>query len=606
MYLIVKNTLSLQGKITPPGSKSQSIRSILFSVLANGESSIINLLDSEDTQTALRVCEIVGASVSLTKNRSIIKSRGLPLETRASEITTGNSGITTLFVLPILGLREDCTIPILFNCGDQMRTRPIQSLINALCHLGMVIKYVHKNNQLPVLVSGKLKGGVVEVDGMNSQYLSALLISLPCVENNSVITVRNLHERPYIDMTLDFLKKQKIEYTHNRLDNSDIFDIKGNQRYAPLVYRIKNDFSSAAFLIAAAVLISNKIELLELDLDHQDFQADKKLITILQEMGAEIIIEKNKLYFKNKKILTGMRIDARDIPDLVPVLAVIATQAMGKTEVYNVKQARLKETDRIFSITEGLRKMGAHIEEREDGMTIYQGDLKGDFVNGYGDHRTVMALTVAGMVARGITVISDGESINKTYPKFVKDIQSIGANVRFSQLEFHHHIILIGFKHVGKTEVGQRLARKLTKNFIDLDQEIEKTYQKNCREIMQSEGEVYYRAVESEALKKILQSQPCVISLGGGTVLSLYNQKIIKPHLLFHLVAPRDTVFQRIMAEGSPAFFDSKEDSYQIFNRLWDEREIIYKKIRTVVINNNNRTAEQTADKIITYIADLL
>ena len=195
-------------------------------------------------------------------------------------------------------------------------------------------------------------------------------------------------------------------------------------------------------------------------------------------MGAEIVIEHEKIRIKGNKPLTGMRIDANDIPDLVPALAVIATSATGKTEIYNCLQARIKETDRIYSMTKGLRQMGARVEEHEDGMTVYQSSLQGAFVKGYADHRTVMALTVAGMVARGTTVITDGEAINKTYPKFVETMQAMGANVTFDKAKPSNHIILIGFKHVGKTLIGRRLAKDLNKKFIDLDKEVEKLYEK--------------------------------------------------------------------------------------------------------------------------------
>ena len=191
-----------------------------------------------------------------------VNSKGLPLAATARlEINTDNSGITTLFTLPLLGLRENCHIPILLNCGEQMRARPIKSLVDALCNLGMSIQYITQKDQLPISVTGQLKGGVTEVDGLNSQYLSALLIGLPCAENDSVITVRDLHERPYVNMTLDFLKQQRIDYTHQPINNVDTFHIRGNQRYTPIHNRIKGDFSSASCLISASVLIPSEVEL---------------------------------------------------------------------------------------------------------------------------------------------------------------------------------------------------------------------------------------------------------------------------------------------------------------------------------------------------------
>jgi 3-phosphoshikimate 1-carboxyvinyltransferase len=605
MNLIVKKTLGLQGSATIPGSKSQSIRAILFALLARGESVLLNLLDSEDTQAALQVCASLGAEIKTRDDKFYIESNGVPLRSGATELHTDNSGITTLFTLPLLGLRENCTIPIILNCGEQMRARPIQSLVNALRQLGMIIKYVAGENKLPISVSGQLKGGEAEVDGINSQYLSALLISLPCGENDSVITVKNLHERPYVNMTLDFLNEQGIHYTHNKKDTVDIFLIRGNQQYTAFNHVISGDFSSASCLIAAAALLPGEVELQ--GLDFKDAQGDKKLVILLQKMGANIKVDNNKMHILGNKPLTGIRVDANDIPDLVPALAVIGTQALGKTEIYNVTQARIKETDRIHSMTEGLRKMGAVIEEYADGMTIYQSNLQGAFVSGCNDHRTVMALSIAGIIAEGTTTITNGDAINKTYPCFVETLQTIGANANFDKSKSNKHVVLIGFKHVGKTLIGHQLAKKINKNFIDLDKEIENLYKVkyskflSCRQIVQTHGEQYYRELESNTLKLILHSTPCVISLGGGTLLSEFNQEIIQEHILLHVDAPRGVVFERIMVEGRPAFFDPNKDPYESFSHLWDERNKIYKKLTQHTINNSS-TIEQAVNQAIVHL----
>ena len=605
MNLIAKKTLSLQGKAVIPSSKSQSIRAMLFALLAKGESVLLNLLDSEDTQAARQVCASLGADIQVRGDKFSIKCNGLPLMCSTTELHTGNSGITTLFTLPLLGLRENVTTPVILNCGEQMRARPIKSLVDALRHLGMVIEYIEHEDTLPISVSGQLTGGIAEVDGMNSQYLSALLISLPCAENDSVITVRDLRERSYVNMTLDFLNKQGIHYTHNKIDNGDTFVIQGNQQYSSFHHAIQGDFSSASCLIAAAALLPGEVELQ--GLNFKDSQGDKKLVTLLQEMGADIKIENDSIRIQANKSLTGIRIDANDIPDLVPALAVIATQALGKTEICNVSQARNKETDRIHSMTEGLRKMGARIEEHADGMTIYQSHLRGSLVSGYNDHRTVMALTVAGIIAEGKTTVTDGEAINKTYPHFVETMQMIGANVTVDNIKSNKHVVLIGFKHVGKTLIGRHLAKRLNKKFIDLDREIEKRYEEKygdvftCRQIVQTHGEGFYRELESMALKVVIHSDACVISLGGGILLSEFNQQIIQDHILLHVDAPRGVVFERIMVEGRPAFFDPNKDPYESFSHLWSERNKIYKKLTKHTVNNNN-TVEQAVNEAILHL----
>ena len=426
MNLIVEKTSDLSGVVTIPPSKSESIRALFFALLAKGESVIKNLLHAEDTEDAMRICKDLGAEIALSDGLSRVKSVGIPFYCKAKSLYSGNSGITTRFLMPILGLRENHSEPIVLECGEQMRARPIKSLVNALRNLGLTIAYLKKEGVLPVSVSGCLQGGETEVEGVTSQYLSALLIALPLASQDSQITVKNLNERPYIEMTLEWLQQQKIIYTHKQLENKDIFCIQGNQRYVYFHKTIDGDFSSASYLIAAGVLIPGSVELEGINM--QSFQGDKKLVTLLQVMGADILVESSRLIIHGGKPLQGVAIDANDIPDLLPILAVIGAVAEGKTTIYNVPQARIKETDRIHSMSEGLRRLGVKVEEQEDGMIVYQSQLRGALLKGYGDHRTVMALSIAGMCAEGITRITDAEAIYKTFPKFIEMMQSLGAH----------------------------------------------------------------------------------------------------------------------------------------------------------------------------------
>ena len=413
MKLIVKSAKNLQGTVTIPGSKSQSIRALMIALLSKGETKIENSLDSEDTRDAKKLCQDLGAEL-LSHS---IKSRGLPLKTNALNLNSGNSGISTCFILPILGLRENSEQEIILDCREQMRRRPIKSLISALKNLGMHIEH----DTLPIKIRGKLMGGKTEVDGSNSQYLSALLLALPCAPNDSEIRVRNLQERPYVELTLSWLRKHNIHYVHRQEADWDIYGIKANQQYHAIDVDVPGDYSSASYAIIAAAMLPGTVCICGLAED--DPQGDKKLICILEKMGADITVEKNKVIIRGGKPLKGLRIDAGDIPDLLPTLAVLGVYAQGKTEIINVAHARIKETDRIKSMMEGLQKLGAKIEEREDGMTIYQSDLQGTLVQGFDDHRTVMALSVAGLLARGITKITTAEAINKTYPSYVEDMQ---------------------------------------------------------------------------------------------------------------------------------------------------------------------------------------
>lgn len=431
MHLYIHKTTTLSGQVTPPSSKSQTIRGLIFALLSNGKSELNNVLDSDDANDAIRVCQQLGTKITQTHDKKlIVDSTGLPLRANADTIYSGNSGITTRFILPLLGFRENHQQSIILDCGEQMRARPIRPLVTALNNLGMRIAYMEKEGSCPIAVSGHLTGGTTQIDGLSSQYLTALLIALPCAKNDSQVTVQNLHERPYIEMTLQWLQEQNIHYTHEKIANTDTFKIKGKQHYQPFHKTISGDFSSASYLITAAALMQGQVELTGLDM--QDPQGDKRLVSILQDMGADITIQPTQLIIRGGRTLTGIKIDANDIPDLLPALAVLGTQALGKTEIYNVKQARIKETDRIHSMREGLERMGARVEEYPDGITVYCSKLHGAPVKGFDDHRTVMSLALAGMLATGETQIDEAEAIQKTFPTFVKVMCAMGARMRLA------------------------------------------------------------------------------------------------------------------------------------------------------------------------------
>lgn len=392
MELHVKKANKLEGAVQIPASKSHSIRALFLATLANGTSSIKNFLDSEDTKAAIKVCKALGARITKHGSDLEVISSGIQ---NSGLIYSGNSGLTTRFVLPLLGLLQ---APILLNVGEQMAQRPIRPLIDALNSLGMEI-----SNNYPLKVSGQLIGGKVEIDGSSSQYISALLMALPLAEGDSEITVNNLKERPYLDITLEWLRDLGVKVE----ERENTFFIPGGQSYKAFTKTIPGDFSSASYLMAANHLIPGKLDIKGLDM--QDLQGDKVLLSLLEEMDPII--------------------DCTDIPDLVPTLAVLATQQKRTIHLKNAGHTRTKETDRIHSMAQGLRAMGANIEEKEDGLIIQPSQLKGASVSGYGDHRSIMALAIAGLIAEGETVIQDADGIAKTYPGFIETMQNLGAEI---------------------------------------------------------------------------------------------------------------------------------------------------------------------------------
>ncbi len=426
MQIVVRKTERLQGVIIPPSSKSEAIRALIFALLSKGTSRLHEMLAASDVDDAIAVCKAFGAHIQQHGTSLHIQSSGLPCKV-TSPLYTGNSGITTRFVLPLLGLRAHSDVAIEVDCGEQMRARPMGALLNALTDLGMNIEYTKTKGVFPIKVSGTLLGGTTTLTEPISQYLSALLIALPLASRTSHIRVANVSARSYVDMTLEWLDRMNIQYQHQYQEGVDDFIIPGNQQYHSFEHTLAGDFSSASYFMAAGAMFPGNICLKGLNL--HDKQGDKKLIDIIQTMGGDIVCREDHIAITGGKPLTGIHIDASLIPDLLPTLAVLGTRSQGCMHIDNVSQARLKETDRIHSMTEGLRKMGARVEEKPNGMIVHYSHLKGASVKGYGDHRTVMALTLAGLLAEGTTVIDDAESIQKTFPDFFDKIKAIGGTI---------------------------------------------------------------------------------------------------------------------------------------------------------------------------------
>jgi 3-phosphoshikimate 1-carboxyvinyltransferase len=250
------------------------------------------------------------------------------------------------------------------------------------------------------------------------------LIAAPLAERDTEIDVFNIQEFPYIEMTLQWLNEQGVKYEKN--DNLTRFRVKGNQTYRAFEKTVPGDWSSGTFPLVAAAITKSDVLLKGLDIN--DVQGDKAVVGYLKKMGAVIITEKLGLRIKGKP-LQGREIDLNATPDALPALAVLGCFADGTTRLYNVAQARIKETDRIKVMAEELSKMAGRIEEMADGLIIHHSKLKGARVEGYFDHRVIMALVLAGLIAEGTTEISTAEAVDVTFPEFVGLMKSLGAKI---------------------------------------------------------------------------------------------------------------------------------------------------------------------------------
>jgi 3-phosphoshikimate 1-carboxyvinyltransferase len=292
--------------------------------------------------------------------------------------------------------------------------------------LGGFAKSTRNNGYAPLIIKGPISSGKIELDGEDSQPVSALLMMASFVEGITEIYVKNPGEKPWIDLTLSWLDRLGVSYNYR---NHEFYRIEGKQQRSSFELSIPGDLSSAAFPIAAAILTQSEITLHHVNMD--DVQGDKQLIYLLQQMGANLYIDKNNQMLKVKpgSSLVGMMIDVNPFIDALPILAVLACFAKGETRLVNGAIARKKESNRLASITNELKKMGANIEETEDGLRISQSCLHGAQVNSYADHRIAMALIVAGLASDGVTEVIGIECIKKSFPNFIEDFQKMGAKI---------------------------------------------------------------------------------------------------------------------------------------------------------------------------------
>ncbi|MBN1865240.1 MAG: 3-phosphoshikimate 1-carboxyvinyltransferase [Victivallales bacterium] len=411
----------LEGRILVPGSKSHTIRAVAIASAADGVSLIRAPLVSEDTIACAEAVSSMGAGVHIESGLWTVKGVSGRYKPSVGMIDLRNSG-TSLRILSGLAAVAGC--PACFDGDSSLRTRPMKPLIDALVSLGAEIES-RDDGFCPIKIVRPALGGNVSMECRSSQFLSSLLIALPLAPRDSFIKALSLNEKPYVEMTLGWLQKQGIQLEYP--DDLSCFHIRGNQSYAAFDQVIPADFSTASFPLVAAALTQGKVQIE--NLDFSDMQGDKAVFEYIELMGATV--EKCERYtnVSSDGALLGQDFDLNSTPDALPALAVAASLAKGTTRLLNCPQARIKETDRIRCMACELRKMGADIEELPDGMVIRGGALKGCTVDGHGDHRIVMALAIAGMVAENETVVKGSEAAAVTYPSFVEDFLRLGAHI---------------------------------------------------------------------------------------------------------------------------------------------------------------------------------
>ena len=409
----------LNGELAVPGSKSHTIRASAAALMAEGTSIVRAPLESADTRSTLEAAKLLGAKVCEHLDCWEITGVGGKISDPQQIINMGNSG-TGLRILSGIAGTADCKIT--FDGDSSLRSRPMGQLTDALSNLGVNVET--NDGKCPVSFSGPLQGGKTEVVGTSSQFLTALLFACPFAKTDTEIFPIDLQEKPYVEITLGWLKRLGVEF--EAAADMSYFKVPCGQKFKAFDWTIPADFSTATFPLGAGAIAGGEVRIKNLDFN--DSQGDKAVFDFVEQFGA--IVERFDEYTRvSTGKLHAVVLDLNATPDALPLLAVVAACAKGTTRFVNVAQARIKETDRIACMTCELKKMGIDAQELPDGMVIHGGKLQGAELKGYDDHRIVMALTVAALVADGASIISDAESAAVTYPDFLSDFKALGADI---------------------------------------------------------------------------------------------------------------------------------------------------------------------------------
>lgn len=416
---------SLRGIVKPPPSKSLSHRGIIASSLCNGQSSIENIVLSQDVLHTCEGLKTLGIDMDYLRedNEDIysLRIRGNPrLSSRGNTIDCGQSASTLRFLIPLAAMTGE---EISFRGRGSLVSRPLGPYYRIFEDQNIFYETI--NGGLPLRIKGTLKPGTFKLPGdISSQFITGLLFALPLLQGDSKINIiGNLESRGYIDLTIDVLKEFGIE-----VENKDYreFFIRGKQVYKPNNYMVEGDFSQGAFWMVAG-LLGGEIE--TTNLDTNSLQADKIIIDIIKKMGGHISIGEEGIVTKASST-RGIRIDGSQCPDLVPILAVLASVSQGTTNIVNVKRLRLKESDRLQAMASQLNILGARVTELEEELIIEGvNTLRGGLVDSYNDHRIAMALSIASIKSNQAITIRNWNVVDKSYPGFWQDFIKLGGRI---------------------------------------------------------------------------------------------------------------------------------------------------------------------------------
>lgn len=405
----------LIGRVSAPSSKSASHRVMIAAALAGGVSELSNISSSKDIEATAGAMTALGANILC--DDGVYTVMGIKTPAEKAVVDCCESGSTLRFIIPIAAaLGCECE----FRGSGKLPERPITPYIREMGKHGVTI--TREEGVMPFSMSGKLTGGEYELEGnISSQFITGLLFALPlCAENSVIRLTLRLESKPYVDMTVDTLKLFGIEIGESEGENGfPIYTVKGGQKYRSANCTVEGDYSQAAFFFAANALGS---EVIIDNLNENSVQGDKKILEIIEKIG----------YNKNNGKLSAFTADVSDIPDLVPILAVLGCFTDGTSRIVGAERLKIKECNRLSAISEAMNNIGGKVKVCGDSLEIEPVEkFRGGKIEGCNDHRIVMASAIASTMAEGEIIITDAEAVQKSYPNFWNDFRSLGGTFEF-------------------------------------------------------------------------------------------------------------------------------------------------------------------------------
>ena len=414
----------VSGRIRPPGSRSLTNRALAVAALADGTSDLREVGFSGDTRVMAAALGALGLGIEIdvaARRMSVAGCAGR-VPPGPKDLDTGDSGTATRFVTALAAAGHG---RYRIDGSPRMRERPIQDLLDGLAALGVAARSERGTGCPPLVIETEgLPGGRVAVSGgVSSQYLSGLLMAAPAARADLVIEVAgDLVSKPYVDMTLSVMRDFGVQV---RRDGYVRFTVPAPQVYAARTYEIEPDASSASYFLAAAAATGGRVTVP--GLGRGSAQGDARFADVLARMGCRAEWTAEGVTVTGPTRLRGVSVDLNAMPDMVLTLAPLAILAEGRTEIRNVANLRVKESDRLAALATELRRLGALVEERPDGLVIDPPEtVRPAEVATYGDHRMAMGLAIVGLRAEGVRIAAPG-CVAKTYPGFFEDLEALVA-----------------------------------------------------------------------------------------------------------------------------------------------------------------------------------